>query len=139
MANDNVVIRRQADGSFVRAGTPTTRVGNRRRGALYYPDCRVLRTMLIEQCALDMRTGETTQAGEPEWVTQACGGPIFSSEEGHKDGICRSCRSGWSHPHNYFADLPPALDTILNGGVFQKTGEVAVVMARTSAGKTRIA
>lgn len=35
-----------------------------------------------------------------EWVTESCNVPLFD-DESRKLGECKSCRSGWTHEHNY--------------------------------------
>lgn len=137
--NDDVKIYRTADGSFTRTGSPDTRIGNRKNGASYYPNCRVMRVKFIKQLSLDMATGAYTEVpSASRWATEACDIPIFSTDTASKtDGICKSCRSGWTHELNYFA--APPLDTLVAlaaGGV--PAGEIAIVMGRTSSGKTRL-
>ncbi len=66
--------------------------------------CTKVRRMLVEYGTFNMATGESKK-GKKEWVVQACGTPLFSADE-RKTGICRSCQSGWKHPHNYPADEP---------------------------------
>jgi hypothetical protein len=36
--------------------------------------------------------------GRKEWKDQECGVPIFS---GASPNVCKSCLSGWEHPHNF--------------------------------------
>src|SRR5690606_8452208 len=49
-------------------------------------------------------SGEMKDEGRQEWRDEPCGTPLFSGDN-RKDGICRSCASGWTHPENY--QLPP--------------------------------
>jgi len=60
--------------------------------------CTVLRRMRIRHSNIDLRSGEVEEGGF-EWVTRACNTPLFGADR--KIGVCRSCRSGWTHPHNY--------------------------------------
>lgn len=69
-------------------------------------NCTVKRTMLIRHETWDMKTGKTTpEKNWEEWVTKACGVPLFDAAE-KKNGICRHCAAGWNHPENYRADSP---------------------------------
>lgn len=64
--------------------------------------CTVKRTMLITGGTLNIATGESA-TGAQHWETRACGTPLFTDAE-RKSGQCRSCASGWTHPHNYRAE-----------------------------------
>jgi hypothetical protein len=67
-----------------------------------FHECTVIRRMLVTHSLLSLRTGESTETGS-EWVTRACGSPLFNADE-RASGICKSCAKGWKHPHNYRAD-----------------------------------
>lgn len=65
-------------------------------------NCAKLRRKLVTHYTLSLGTGERKDRGS-EWVTEACGTPLFSAAE-REAGVCRSCASGWRHPNNYPAD-----------------------------------
>jgi hypothetical protein len=65
----------------------------------HFGGCTLMRRMVIQHGTLKFGTGETTVDRE-ETVERACEAPIFD-EEGWRTGLCRSCRSGWTHPRNF--------------------------------------
>src|ERR1700724_1726733 len=48
-----------------------------------------------------------------KWVTRACGKPLFEEDE-LAVGVCRSCASGWTRPHNYPVDSHPPQNPYAN-------------------------
>lgn len=65
-----------------------------------YHSCTVMRRKLVKTGTLSMATGQLEMSGKAEWVTEACGTPLFGDEE-RRSGTCRSCAKGWTHPENY--------------------------------------
>ncbi len=72
---------------------------NREPDLKVHTACTQIRRMLVKHSTVSMNTGETRELGE-EWVTRACGAPLFAEAEKHR-GTCRMCFSGWVHPNNY--------------------------------------
>jgi hypothetical protein len=71
------------------------------------PDsCQQLRRMLITHSTMSLATGTITP-GSQEWVTRACGSPLFDSRS-KAIGKCPSCEGGWTHPHSYPVDAEVA-------------------------------
>lgn len=71
--------------------------------------CEVERTVKVTHSTLNMGTGAITK-GHSEVVTKACDTPLFGSKnEDVVFGVCRSCRSGWTHPDNFPTEKGEAL------------------------------
>lgn len=60
--------------------------------------CTVMRTKVVTASVMNLFTGEQTVTGQ-HIETGPCNTPLFTPEE-RNTGICRSCRSGWTHPDN---------------------------------------
>lgn len=58
--------------------------------------CTVMRRKFVTIGRLS--DGKITETAR-EWVTEECGSPLFGAER--EAGICGSCASGWTHPHNH--------------------------------------
>jgi hypothetical protein len=86
---------------------PAAEVRTPQRRGLMKPhhSCTVVRRVLVSTGHVNLATGKTEMTGE-HWETGPCGIPLFSEEES-RSGICRSCASGWTHPHNYPLDVGP--------------------------------
>jgi len=69
------------------------------------PSCTVQRRVLIQHSTLYLPSG-LRGIGSQEWVTQACGKPLFEDAE-IAAGKCRSCLAGWTHPENYPVQQSP--------------------------------
>lgn len=65
--------------------------------------CTVMRRKLRRHGKL---TDGEIQFTHEEWVTEPCGSPLFSGDD-EIAGVCRSCKSGWSHPNNYPVKVKP--------------------------------
>jgi hypothetical protein len=64
-----------------------------------FHDCQVERRVLTKHGTLNLTTGAPTYHGR-EWTFRPCSVPLFDEQE-RATGICRNCRIGWTHPHNY--------------------------------------
>lgn len=62
-------------------------------------DCTQMRRMLLKHSTLNLGTGSAIE-GTSEWVTRACGTPLFDARS-KALGKCPSCERGWTHPHSY--------------------------------------
>jgi len=58
--------------------------------------------MVVTHGTLNINTGEHKKT-EAVWETKPCGHPLFSPDD-RVHGICSSCASGWTHPHNHPAE-----------------------------------
>ncbi len=67
-----------------------------------FHSCTKMRRMLITHSVLTFNTANVQELGS-EWVTQACGVPLFNDAE-RETGICKSCAKGWTHENNYPVD-----------------------------------
>jgi len=59
--------------------------------------CPVLRRVLITKGTMALGSSEIKIAGQC-WAIKPCDVPLFSADK--QVGKCRSCVSGWTHPHN---------------------------------------
>jgi len=67
-----------------------------------YSECQVMRRKLITISKIVFGTGEEKDRKQ-KWVDEKCGSPLWSDEE-QINGMCKSCKSGWTHEHNYRID-----------------------------------
>ena len=68
-----------------------------------FTSCSVIRRKLVRMGTFDMIEGNElslARGATEEWRTEPCGTPLFGATE-RETGVCRSCASGWTHPHNY--------------------------------------
>lgn len=95
------------------------RTGGRKNGAPYWSACRVLRVVVERYHGLNSVTGEITADVKPAaTVIKGCGTPIFSGGfdgRGREDGVCASCRNGWSVEGNRFATLADVTQGVARG------------------------
>lgn len=72
------------------------------------PSCTVERRILVQHSRLYLPSG-LEAVGSREWVTRACGVPLFEDEH-IAAGKCGGCLAGWSSPTNYpVLDQPTSL------------------------------
>lgn len=71
------------------------------------PSCTVMRRKLVEHSTLYLPSG-LQALGRQEWVTEACGTPLFEDEH-IAARKCRGCLAGWASPTNYPVQRVPVL------------------------------
>lgn len=71
-------------------------------GQKYLGGCTQVRRVLVTHLSVNIATGASNEVAK-QWETKPCNAPLFSDAE--RDARkCRSCSSGWTHPHNFPVD-----------------------------------
>lgn len=58
-----------------------------------------MRRKLVTKGKFNIQTGKTSVV-KKEWIVEKCGTPLFQKDD-CVNGICTSCKSGWTHENNF--------------------------------------